>query len=67
MNSQNPMPIIMSCSSLLLQNNWFVTFEKSGSAEQAVTDHNGSMVQGIQLKVILRLVFQLIVNNFDIF
>ena len=30
-----------------------MTFEKADAAEQAVSDHNGSMVQGIQLKVII--------------
>ncbi len=33
------------------QNCGFVTFDKSEAAEQAILDHNGTVVQGIALKV----------------
>ncbi len=35
----------------LFQNCGFVTFDKAEGAEQAILDHNGTLAQGIQLKV----------------
>lgn len=44
---------VASCTffSLFFQNCGFVTFDKPEAAEQAILDHNSTVVQGIQLKV----------------
>ena len=36
---------------IFFQSCGFVTFDKAESAEAAISEHNGTMVQGIQLKV----------------